>query len=233
MPDQHTTGADDTGEWGPATSREEWLLMYLRGLSVRQISDLCRIKYEKVRLHIRTQERRDPTLLGRRLLLHDQPALPPATWTPAAPRPGWDDRYTELRELMDRIGRFPQQLSENPAERRLYKWVRWQRERLTRGRLTTVQVTRLNALGNWQGKSLGDRETRWHTIHAQLLLFIQDTGRLPHRETAHTPEEATLDVWIQTQRAKSRGNTLAPERRVILDNTVPRWDRSRKPQCAD
>ena len=89
--------------------------MYVRGLSLRQISRLCRVKYEKVRLHIRTQERRDPTLVGRRLLLHDQPTLPPPGWQEAAPRPSWDDRYTELRDLMGRTGRFPQQLSDDPG----------------------------------------------------------------------------------------------------------------------
>ncbi|WP_458117296.1 helicase associated domain-containing protein [Arthrobacter sp. D2-10] len=222
VPGQDTTS---DGEWGPATSREEWLLMYQRGLSLRQISRLCRVKYEKVRLHIRTRERHDPTLAGRRLLLHDQPALPPKGWQQAPARPSWDDRYTELQELMKRTGRFPQQLSEDPAERRLYKWLRWQRTRHLHGRLTEDQTTRLDRLGKWQGTALGDRETHWRTIHAQLLAFIADAGRMPHRETPDaTALEATLDVWIQTQRAKARAGKLAPTRRNTLDQTIPGWN---------
>lgn len=224
---------DDAREWGPATSREEWTLMYIRGLSLRQISRLCRVKYEKVRLHIRTQERHDPTLFGRRLLLHDQPALPPESWRPAAVRPSWDDRYTELYDLITRTGRFPKQLSNDPAERRLYKWVRWQRTRHTRGRLTPDQANRLDQLGNWQGNALGNRDSHWHTVHAQLLQFIQDTGRMPHRQNTDATElEATLDVWIQTQRAKSRAGKLTPTRRDTLDQTVPSWNTTRASLCS-
>lgn len=202
--------------------------MYVRGLSLRQISRLCRVKYEKVRLHIRTQERRDPTLFGRRLLLHDQPALPPESWRSAVVRPSWDDRYTELSDLITRTGRFPKQLSDDPAERRLYKWVRWQRTRHTRGQLTPDQADRLDQLGNWQGSALGNRDTHWRTIHAQLLQFIQDAGRMPHRQHEDaTGLEATLDVWIQTQRAKARAGTLTPDRRDTLDQTVPGWNTTR------
>ena len=218
---------DDTREWGPATSRGEWTLMYVRGLTIRQIATLCRVDYEKVRLHIRSRERRDPTLLGRRLLLHDQPA--PAPPQPAAPyREPWQDKFAQLRTFVRRWRRFPQQLSTDPEEKSLHRWLRHQRARYTAGRMTEDQSRSLDTLGQWRGAVIGDRETHWRNVHAQLLQFIQDTGRMPHRQNENATElEATLDVWIQTQRAKARAGKLSPTRRRILDDTVPGWNTTR------
>ena len=47
------------------------------------------------------------------------------------------------------------------------------------------------------------------------------------RSTTATALEATLDVWIQTQRAKARAGKLTPTRRHILDQTVPGWNTTR------
>lgn len=222
---EHST--TDDGQWGPATSRGEWTLMYARGLTIRQIATLCRVDYEKVRLHIRSQERRDPTLPGRRLILHDQPA--PAPPQPAAPyRVPWEDKFAQLRTFVRRRRRFPQQLSPNPEEKSLHRWLRHQRTRYTQGRMSEDQSRQLDTLGPWQGTMLGDRETHWRTVHTQLLAFIQDTGRMPHRENEDaTALEATLDVWIQTQRAKARTGKLTPTRRHTLDQTVPGWNNTR------
>ncbi|MDF9279591.1 helicase associated domain-containing protein [Arthrobacter sp. EH-1B-1] len=230
MPHQFMDGSDDAGEWGPATSREEWLLMYLRGLSIKQIAELCRVKYEKVRLHIRYQERRYPTLLGRRLILHDQPA--PAPPQPAAPyRQPWEEKFAQLRTFVRRRRRFPQQLSPNLEEKNLHRWLRYQRARYTDGRMTEEQSRQLDTLGVWRGNVLGDRETHWHTVHTQLLQFIQGTGRMPRRANEGANAlEATLDVWIQTQRAKARAGTLTPTRRNTLDRTIPGWNTTRASQ---
>ncbi|GAB3547465.1 hypothetical protein GCM10027404_09600 [Arthrobacter tumbae] len=218
---------NDDGEWGPATSRGEWTLMYLRGLTVRQIATLCRVDYEKVRLHIRSQERRDPTLPGRRLILHDQPA--PAPPQRSAPyRVPWEDRFVKLRKFVQRQRRFPQQLSPNMEEKNLHRWLRHQRTRYTEGRMSKDQVKQLDTLGPWRGTMLGDRETHWRAVHTQLLQFIQDTGRMPHRENeGATALEATLDVWIQTQRAKARAGKLKHIRRHTLDRSVPDWNNTR------
>lgn len=218
---------DDAREWGPATSRGEWTLMYVRGLTIRQIATLCRVDYEKVRLHIRSQERRDPTLSGRRLILHDQPA--PAPPQPAAPyREPWEDKFVHLRTFVHDRRRFPQQLSPHPEEKNLHRWLRHQRTRYTEGRMSEGQARQLDTLGQWRGNVIGDRETHWRTVHTQLLQFIQDAGRMPHRQNEDASElEATLDVWIQTQRAKVRAGKLSPARREILDRTVPGWNATR------
>lgn len=217
---------DDACEWEPATSRGEWTLMYVRGLTIRQIAALCRVDYEKVRLHIRCQERRDPTLLGRRLILHDQPAPAPP---PAAPyRMPWEDKFAQLRSFVRRRRRFPQQLSPHPEEKNLHRWLRHQRTRYTEGRMSEDQSRQLDTLGSWRGNVIGDRETHWRNVHTQLLQFIQGAGRMPHRQNEDASElEATLDVWIQTQRAKVRAGKLSSARREILDRTVPGWNATR------
>ncbi|MDF9278835.1 helicase associated domain-containing protein [Arthrobacter sp. EH-1B-1] len=218
---------DDTCEWGPATSRGEWTLMYIRGLTIRQIAAVCRVDYEKVRLHIRSRERRDPTISGRRLLLHDRPRPAPAWWTPPQREP-WEHKYIQLRHFIQQHNRFPSQLSADQEEKNLHRWLRHQRIRYTDGRMTGNQSRQLDSLGPWRGNVIGDRETHWRTVHNQLLEFIQDAGRMPHRQNENVTElEATLDVWIQTQRAKARAGKLTPARRSALDETVPGWNTTR------
>lgn len=221
------------GEWGPATSRPEWLLMYARGLSIRQIAALCRVDYEKVRLHIRSQERRNPTLFGRRLILHDRPTPAPAPPAQLRRTP-WDTRFAQMQQFIDKHHRLPQQLSPDPAERQLHRWLARQRENYTHDRMNAEQAQRLDTLGSWRGTVLGDRETHWRHVHADLLQFIQDTGRMPNRGSENaTAQEDTLDVWIQTQRARARTGKLSPNRRHILDDSIPGWNQTRASRRSD
>lgn len=184
-----TTKHRDAAEpWPPATSRPEWVLIYTRGLSIKQIAGLCRADYEKVRLHIRSQERLDPGIHGRRLILHDrpQPAPPPP---PEPRRPSWDDaRYTELRELTDRTGRLPRQLSEEVNERRLYNWLDWQRERYAESRLTADQKTVWTLLGTGKeqpwgtGRLVGARSTpSCSSSFRRKGACLSADGTTPHR----------------------------------------------------
>ena len=63
---------DDARDWGPSDLPRGMDPHVRPRAHDQQIATLCRVDYEKVRLHIRSQERRDPTLLGRRLILHDR-----------------------------------------------------------------------------------------------------------------------------------------------------------------
>jgi hypothetical protein len=44
-------------QWPPARSEDEWLLMYLRGVSIPKITAVCRVNHEAVRHSIRQRER--------------------------------------------------------------------------------------------------------------------------------------------------------------------------------
>ena len=50
----------------------------------------------------------------------------------------------------------------------------------------------------------------------------------PHRENPDATEfENTLHVWIRTQEAKSSTGNITLARQVVLDETVPAWNRSK------
>lgn len=51
--------------------------MWTKGLDPWCIAVLCRVPYRKVYDHIRTRIAYTPELFGQRLMVHDQPALPP------------------------------------------------------------------------------------------------------------------------------------------------------------
>lgn len=129
--------------------------------------------------------------------------------------------YCELQILTTLTGRLPQRHSEDPAERRLYQSISWQRTRHAEGRLTPDEAAPLNQLGNLQGSVRRNRETHRRSTHFQLLSFVAETERVPHRENAQHPNEATLSVWIQIQRAEACAGKLTPARRGSLDRTVP------------
>lgn len=132
--------------WPPARSEDEWLLFYLRGLSGARISRLCRVHPETVRYSLRQREALDPSIFGRRLVLHDQPRYRP-------PRHGrelaWDRRYTAAFRFVAEQGRLPKQLG-GPIERSLQRWLYTQRLKLEAGELDPRREEMLDALGEWR-----------------------------------------------------------------------------------
>jgi hypothetical protein len=72
--DERADGANNTkNQWPPARSEDEWLLMYLRGVPIPKIARWCRVNHETVRHSIRQREKLTPSIIGRRLVLHDRP----------------------------------------------------------------------------------------------------------------------------------------------------------------
>lgn len=144
-------------------------------------------------------------------------------------REPWEDRFAQLGTFVRRRQRFPQQLSPNAEEKNLHRWLRHQRARYTEGRMTGDECRQLDTLGLWRGTMRSDRETHWRNVHNQLLQYIQDTGRMPLRQSANaTALEATLDVWIQTQRAQKPAQINSQtSRRAMVDATVSEWNQTR------
>lgn len=238
VPPKHVEHQDEP-DWVPATARHEWELMYVRGMSIIQIAEVCRVDNEPVRRHIRARERDDPSIFGRRLIRHTQPAPPPSVVpSPLSGRrdPGhvWEARFEHLRRFMEERGQYPQQLSPDPDERKLFGWLGYQRDQDRDGRLSAERAAQLDTLGSWRGRALGDRETHWRNTHTKLLQFIQDAGRLPSRYNPRvTPEETALDVWLAAQRANARRGELPSSRRAALDDTMPNWNQIRASRRSD
>ncbi|MBG6218200.1 hypothetical protein IWX75_002679 [Arthrobacter sp. CAN_A6] len=81
---------------GVCKKKQEWLFMYFRGIAVERIAVMCRADLRRVRYTIRVAEKRDPTLFGRRLVLHDQPADKPTLKPVITLKKLWWEHSTRL-----------------------------------------------------------------------------------------------------------------------------------------
>lgn len=148
--------ANSEDQWPPAKSEDEWLLMYLRGLSIPQIARLCRVNHETVRHSIRQRETLTPSIVGQRLVLHDRPRYRP----PTVGRDGvWNKHYAAVFRFVAGQGRFPKQLG-GPRERGLQCWLYAQRLKLEAGDLKPRRQELLDRLGRWRTSDGGDWRTK-------------------------------------------------------------------------
>lgn len=139
--------ADTEDPWPPARSKDEWLLFYLCGVSIPQIARWCRVNHETVRYSIRQREALTPSIIGRRLVLHDRPRYRPPT---VGRELAWDRRYAAVFRFVAEQGRFPKQLG-SPVERGMQRWLYAQRLKLEAGGLGEKRRKLLDALGEWRG----------------------------------------------------------------------------------
>ncbi|KRF04333.1 hypothetical protein ASH00_14615 [Arthrobacter sp. Soil782] len=133
--------------WPPAASEDEWLLFYLRGLTFAQIARWCRVNAETVRYRILQRVALDPSIAGRRLMLHDRPRFQPSR---VGRDRAWDKRYAAVFRFVADQGRHPKQLG-GPAERGMQRWLYVQRLKLEAGELDERRLELLDALGEWRG----------------------------------------------------------------------------------
>lgn len=219
--------SEDSEDWGPCTSTAEWKLMYLNGVTIEQISSICRVPSRRVRQNIRLFVKRHPELAGARLVLNDRPARPTASdLLRKPPRPSWDARLVEAREFLHRHERLPRILSRDPDEKALAGWIAGQRKQLRRGTLSAERLELMQAvLGDWAGKPRLSRESQlWDQRLAEVADFISREGRYPHYQPGAHRLENTLSTWLVTQRGLHRRGALDSARRSRLDKFVPGWN---------
>lgn len=218
--------AEDPDDWGPCTSAAEWKLMYLNGVTIEQISKICRVPSRRVRENIRLFMKRRPELAGARLVLHDRPARPTAADLRRPPRPSWDAHLIEVKEFLHRHHRLPRILSKDPEEKALAGWVAGQRKQLRRQTLTAERLKLMQAvLGDWAGPPRIPRETQlWDQRLAEVADFINREGRAPHYRSGARRLENTLATWMVTQRGLHRRGILSSGRRERLNERIPGWD---------
>lgn len=220
---------EDPEDWGPCISTAEWILMYLRGLTITQISQYCRVPKERVRQFIRSFERNQPDLAGKRLILINRPAPPSAADLRRNPqRPSWDCRLIEAKEFRRLYRRMPRVLSDDPREQSLAAWIAGQRKQLRRGKMSVERQEMLwTALGDWVGIPRPVAEsTQWDQRLAAVADILARKGHPPRYGKQHEQSENTLATWLVTQRALLRRLTLDPNRRIRLDEQIPGWDTS-------
>jgi hypothetical protein len=202
-------------EWGPCESREEWLLMYERGLSPERIAELCRTKLRNVQYITSSRDRRDRAFFDRRLVLHDQPSLPRQR-----PRLTWQQSYDNLAWFVDTMGRLPSQLG-STWERQCHGFLYLQRKLHRTGSLTAEQVQLLDRIEGWFVP--GRAPDHWQQRFDAYLRFMEEKGHQPRSDAPNGTAERVLRIWLWSQRRRVRNGTMPNERIQLLDANIPQW----------
>lgn len=195
--------------------------MWTKGLDIWRIAVLCRVPYRKVYEHIRNRIAYHPELFGARLMVHDQPALPPGGLK--KPKPTWEERAADLVDSRQVYGRFPRGYIE--AEQQLYTFMQYQRQQYRAGKLSETKKTALDEqLPGWLTLPKAERERAlWQQRVSELEAFLREHGRYPRYKTAMDSSEKILAVWVERQRHCSRAGKLAKFRKTQLDSAAPDW----------
>lgn len=128
----------------------------------------------------------------------------------------WESCFLQLAEFHRDHGhcRVP---TKQCSFQRLYRWLNRQREFREEGKLSSVQIVRLDALGfDWQG-----RITRtWDENFALLVEAKRVHG------TCHVPKSAnpSLHHWLDYQQKRQLAGTLPAEQRARLDSLGLNWE---------
>ena len=220
-----TQEPSETEPWTPQHwSRGEWFYMWTKGLDPWRIAVLCRVPYRKVYDHIRTRITYHPELFGARLMVHDQPALPPGGLK--KPKPSWAERCAELVRFRQAYGRFPRGYIEDEAT--LYRFLQNQRRQYRAGKLPETKKTALDEqLPGWLTLPKAERERAlWQQRVKELETFLRERGGYPRYKTAKDPAEKVLAVWVERQRHCSRTGKLGRLRLSQLNAAAPDWQTS-------
>ncbi|WP_396125304.1 helicase associated domain-containing protein [Arthrobacter sp. CJ23] len=207
-------------------SREEWELMYRRGLTQTQIADLCSVPKQDVNRAIGWSKRRDVSVEQEHLVSRPTPTQEDTGLTPL-----WLGRRDELADFMSREGRTPSSASAEAAERAIARWVSAQRTAARRGMLMAAQRKSLDAIGRWQEFSIVFRNAAaWDLRVQHLVAYWSEQQRWPSCKTYVNEAERSLGIWLHVQRQRVSQGTLADTRRMSLDEATPGWNtwRSRR-----
>ncbi|WP_104182177.1 helicase associated domain-containing protein [Arthrobacter sp. B0490] len=212
---------------GACENRQEWLLMYSRGVPPAVIARWCRVDVRRVHRAIDRQAERDPGWFDRCWLLHDRPAPNGSRRRYRRSRDQvWWEHYAVMATYVGRVGGLPAQ-NDSVEARVLYRWLENQRRSHDAGRLTQDKSEALDRLGEWVGTRKGNPEKLWARRLEQVQQFRDESGRFPVYDPRRRPDERVLAVWLGRQRTWSRKGRLRPDRQETLGRVLPGWDRSR------
>lgn len=215
----HDDAEDESA--GPSHwSRDEWLLMFMRGVPIARIAKVCRVPLRSVSAAIYSRLKAEPWRRGHRLVIHDQPSLR----TEPARRPTWGERCESLRLFHKKYDRLPSFQSSDPFEKSLIYWIYGQRRKDRAGELTKDHLAQLNTVPGWnRPPKAAIEEGRWQQRLAETVAFNQQYKRWPRYPQGITAEEKTIAVWLGGQRQKLRNGTLRHDRRKAMDRKMSGW----------
>lgn len=218
--------AEDEYPPGVCESRQEWLLMYSRGVPPAVIAAWCRVDVRRVHRAVDRQAESHPGWFDRCWLIHDQPA-------PSGNRRRfrrsreqvWWEHYTDMTAYVNRAGGLPAQ-NDSLEARVLYRWLENQRRSYDAGRLAQDKAEALDRLGEWVGTRKGHPEELWARRLGQVQRFRDETGRFPIYDPQRRPDEKILAVWLGRQRTWQRKGRLRADRQETLTRVLPGWHAS-------
>lgn len=204
--------------------REEWLLLYRKGLDFHDIARICCTLPRTAEAYIRDQLARDPSLFDTRLSRCLEPSLPLFRDEDASR--GWNGNLLSLAKFVEAQGRFPRRAADTTMvagalEVFLYHWARAQRGRSAAGQLTTRQERQLEAIPRWTVLGKDQLNTRhWDARFTACRAFVAERGQLPRYRRGTTDRERSLGTWLGRQRARHRRGLLPAARAVALDGLL-------------
>lgn len=189
--------------------------MYELGLTPERIARVCRVRVQAVRRVTEARDRKDPAFAARRLVVHDQPALPRQR-----PLLSWYQQYENLRWFVDTMGRLPRQ-DGSTWERHCHGFLYQQRHKHHAGMLSTEQIALLDRIDGWY---IAPRPPdHWRRRFDDYLRFTEHHSHRPRETAAQGTDERSLMIWMLSQRRRLRSGTMPASRNTLLNRSIPGW----------
>lgn len=122
----------------------------------------------------------------------------------------WEAAFTSLTRFLAESGRLPALRAEDPDERRLASWLRYQRMHASPARAEALD----SAIPDWR-RTVPD--LKWEAHLESVAAFTATHGRHPSAGSSDRQEQL-LGYWLVKQR-----QVASPERAARLDSRIPAW----------
>lgn len=209
---------------GACENKQEWLLMYSRGVSSAVIAAWCRVDVRRVHRAVERQVGLRPDWFGQCWMMHDQPAPGRNKGEYLRNREQvWWERYSEFAAYVREHGGIPAQ-NDSAEAKLLYRWLETQRRQHRAGRLIQDKVDALDRVGEWVGVLRGNADELWVMRLEEVRQFRAVAGRYPIYDPVRRPGEKVLAIWLGRQRTWSRKGILRADRRQCLDTVLAGWN---------
>lgn len=194
----------------------EWDMMFIAGLTAREIADRCKQNIATVHLHLKNREKYDREFYNKHVEALEARG-------PNRVSTQWRRRMREAQDFYLTHGRLPLRDGES-SEHSLAVWIAEQRRLSERNEMPRAKLSLLERLPGWKTNArMQDREMRWRKKLVLFIDFVAIQQRMPRYRTSVTPEEHALGVWLHNQHQRRTENRLELWKLEALNKEVPGW----------
>ena len=191
-------------------------MMFVAGLTAREIADLTKKNVATIHLHLKNREKYDADFFDKHVAALK--ARGPNRITTS-----WRKRVQEALDFHQRFGRLPRQTGD-VMERSLASWLAEQRRLYEKNLLPVAKTVLLDPIPDWNVSSQRKaREFNWRNKLSLVIDFLEKEGRLPKYKTFATEEERVLGVWLHYQHQRRTENKLESWKLRELDTAIAEW----------